>query len=95
MKKLPKNSPLLSSKLYAITNNDRFTFILFVTLFLFPIKTGLACYYVPEPYTFNFINRSIIGETNGQDLILEKLHEVYFYTDRIENAAANNIKEWQ
>lgn len=82
-------------KHYVRASNNKLLILLFAVLFLIPVKTGIACYYVEEPYTFNFINRDIIGENYSNDLILQKLHESYFFTDRIETAANNNIKEWQ
>jgi hypothetical protein len=82
-----KNLSNKSSKVYALLS-------LWICLII-PLKTGLACFYVPEPYTFNFINRDIIGQDNAADLILKKLHETYFIQDRIKEAEVNNIKEWQ
>lgn len=89
---------MTSLQTFAPRSNKVSLALFFTLLFLFPQKTGLACYYnSPEPYTFNLIDRNIIGTENAQDLILERLHNEYLFKDRerIEDSAMNNIKEWQ
>lgn len=68
-----------------------------LTLLLFiPFQVDWACGpYVDEGYTFHFIDRAILGEELRSDMILEHLASDYIYYDRLEDAAMNNIQEWQ
>ena len=67
-----------------------------LTCLLIPQQNSTACTYsAPSVYTFNFINRDIIGETEAKNQILLHLQKNYLYLDRIEDASNRNLQEWQ